>query len=52
MRADADAVLARVLNADSSLRAEFERDFKLKRDPESLLWAVSSAARVSMSLHS
>ena len=33
MRADADAVLARVLEADSSLRAEFERDFKLKRDP-------------------
>ena len=33
MRADADAVLARVLAADPSLRAEFERDFKLKRDP-------------------
>ncbi len=33
MRADADAVLARVLEADPSLRAEFERDFKLKSDP-------------------
>ena len=33
MRADADAVLARVLEADPSLKAEFERDFKLKRDP-------------------
>ena len=33
MRADADAVLARVLESDPSLRAEFERDFKLKRDP-------------------
>ena len=33
MRADADVVLARFLEADPSLRAEFERDFKLKRDP-------------------
>ena len=33
MRADADEVLARVLEADPTLRAEFERDFKLKRDP-------------------
>ncbi|AII49998.1 galactosyl-1-phosphate transferase [Synechococcus sp. KORDI-52] len=33
MRADADAVLARVLKDDPSLKAEFERDFKLKRDP-------------------
>ena len=33
MRADADVVLARFLAADPSLRAEFERDFKLKRDP-------------------
>ena len=33
MRADADAVLSRVLEADPSLRAEFERDFKLKCDP-------------------
>ena len=33
MRADADAVLARVLADDPSLREEFERDFKLKRDP-------------------
>ena len=33
MRADADAVLARVLESDPSLRAEFERDFKLKCDP-------------------
>ena len=33
MRPDADAVLARVLQEDPALRAEFERDFKLKRDP-------------------
>ena len=33
MRPDADAVLARVLQDNPALRAEFERDFKLKRDP-------------------
>ena len=33
MRADADVVLARVLESDPLLRAEFERDFKLKGDP-------------------
>jgi lipopolysaccharide/colanic/teichoic acid biosynthesis glycosyltransferase len=33
MRSDADAVLAKVLENDPALRAEYERDFKLKRDP-------------------
>ena len=33
MRPDADAVLAKVLEQDQVLRAEYERDFKLKRDP-------------------
>ena len=33
MRPDADAVLAKVLEEDPALRAEYERDFKLKRDP-------------------
>ncbi|MFM7635688.1 MAG: sugar transferase, partial [Cyanobacteriota bacterium] len=33
MRSDADRVLAAVLAADPNLRAEFERDHKLKRDP-------------------
>ena len=33
MRPDADAVLARVLQDNPALRVEFERDFKLKRDP-------------------
>ena len=33
MRPDADAVLAKVLAEDSTLRSEFERDFKLQRDP-------------------
>jgi len=33
MRPDADAVLAKVLENDPALRAEYERDFKLKRDP-------------------
>ncbi|MEC8441702.1 MAG: sugar transferase [Cyanobacteriota bacterium] len=33
MRPDADAVLAKVLREDPSLKAEFDRDFKLKRDP-------------------
>ena len=33
MRPDADAVLAKVLQDSPDLRAEFERDFKLKRDP-------------------
>ena len=33
MRRDADAVLERFLNDDPALRAEYEKDFKLKRDP-------------------
>ncbi len=33
MRRDADRVLASVLAASPELQAEFERDFKLKRDP-------------------
>ena len=33
MRKDADRVLASVLASDPVLRAEFERDFKLKNDP-------------------
>ncbi|MFM8545154.1 MAG: sugar transferase [Vulcanococcus sp.] len=33
MRKDADRVLAQVLASDPALRAEFERDFKLKNDP-------------------
>ena len=33
MRPDADAVMANVLEEDPALRAEYERDFKLKRDP-------------------
>ena len=52
MRADADAVLARVLEADSSLRAEFERDFKLKSDPRITPVGDSSAARALMSYRS
>ncbi|KZR89977.1 sugar transferase [Synechococcus sp. MIT S9508] len=33
MRPDADAVLAQVLQRSPELRAEFERDFKLRNDP-------------------
>ena len=33
MRADADAVLAQVLEDSPEMRAEFERDFKLRDDP-------------------
>ncbi|NDD44739.1 MAG: sugar transferase [Synechococcaceae bacterium WB9_4xC_028] len=33
MRADADQVLARVLAESATMRAEFERDFKLRQDP-------------------
>ena len=33
MRPDADAVLAQVLERSPSMRAEFERDFKLRDDP-------------------
>lgn len=33
MRKDADRVLAQVLASDPELRAEFERDYKLKNDP-------------------
>ena len=33
MRPDADAVLAQVLQRSPELRAEFERDFKLRKDP-------------------
>ncbi len=33
MRVDADAVLQRVLSKSPELRAEYERDFKLRQDP-------------------
>jgi lipopolysaccharide/colanic/teichoic acid biosynthesis glycosyltransferase len=33
MRADADTVLQRVLAESPEMRAEFERDFKLRQDP-------------------
>ena len=33
MRPDADAVLAQVLDRSPAMRAEFERDFKLRNDP-------------------
>jgi lipopolysaccharide/colanic/teichoic acid biosynthesis glycosyltransferase len=33
MRPDADRVLASVLEASPEMRAEFERDFKLREDP-------------------
>ena len=33
MRADADSVLAQVLERSPAMRAEFERDFKLRDDP-------------------
>ncbi|RZO49682.1 MAG: sugar transferase, partial [Prochlorococcus sp. MED-G132] len=33
MRADADDILANLLVKSASMRAEFERDFKLRKDP-------------------
>ena len=47
MRADADAVLARVLSEDPGLQAEFERDFKLRRDPR-ITWVGRFLRRSSL----
>ena len=47
MRADADAVLARVLAADPKLRHEYERDFKLKKDPR-ITWIGKFLRRSSL----
>ena len=47
MRADADVVLARVLSEDPGLRAEFERDFKLRRDPR-ITWVGRFLRRSSL----
>ena len=47
MRADADAVLARVLDEDPGLRSEFERDFKLRRDPR-ITWVGQFLRRSSL----
>ena len=47
MRADADAVLARVLKEDPGLRSEFERDFKLRRDPR-ITWVGQFLRRSSL----
>ena len=47
MRSDADAVLARVLAADPKLRHEYERDFKLKKDPR-ITWIGKFLRRSSL----
>ena len=47
MRPDADSLLARVLDKDPSLRAEFERDFKLRRDPR-ITWVGRFLRRSSL----
>ena len=47
MRPDADRVLARVLSADPELKAEFERDFKLRQDPR-ITWIGRWLRRTSL----
>ena len=47
MRPNADRVLARVLSADPELRAEFERDFKLRQDPR-ITWIGRWLRRTSL----
>ena len=47
MRSDADAVLARVLAADPQLRQEYERDFKLRKDPR-ITWIGTFLRRSSL----
>ena len=47
MRADADQVLARVLATDPALRAEYELDFKLRRDPR-ITWVGRFLRRSSL----
>ena len=44
---DADRELARVLSADPDLRAEFERDFKLRQDPR-MTWIGRWLRRTSL----
>ena len=47
MREDADSVLARVLSADPELKAEFDRDFKLRQDPR-ITWIGRWLRRTSL----